>query len=144
MTSKRIIALYGTTDVGKTTTLNILIDLFLKVCSKSSVEVVWDGCKDRYATIFYEEKIICICTAGDTPEIVEENTSYFSKNKFSIAICPTRCWGNTRDALDDYADSKKIEVERIKKNDDLASCGKYAAELFYRILTDKPIENEEI
>ncbi|MBQ8678450.1 MAG: hypothetical protein IJ530_01675 [Treponema sp.] len=132
----RIIALYGSLDVGKTTTLNILIDLFIKVASKYSVEVVWENGFDRRAAIFFKNKTICICTPGDNAEIIRENISFFSKNKCNIAILATRTKGQSKDTLNEYAKTKHLEVEGIKKNDDLTSCGEYAANIFCKIISD--------
>lgn len=79
---ERIIALYGKSKIGKSTTLNILIDLLRIVADSYQINKDYEG----YATFDFAGKKISICTPGDNEEIIESNIAYFNKQKCDIAI----------------------------------------------------------
>ena len=98
---KKIIALWGRADIGKTTTLNYLIRLLDK--SKEGEERPLN--KDRRVVISYGNKKIAVTTLGDN----------FEKNDCDILVTATRTRGKTVDTINKYCKENKAEVIWIKK-----------------------------
>ncbi len=114
---EKIIGLYGKGSCGKTATLNFLIDLLTVATTSCPMPTPHTG--DRKETFTYNDKVISICTDGDYEEILEENISYFNKQKCDIVITATRTRGKTCDALNTFASKNKIStVDWIKKSYD--------------------------
>ena len=79
---EKIIALYGKPKIGKTTTLNILIDMLRIVSSSYKIEKEYDG----RATFKFAKKTISVCTPGDDVGTIKKNCEYFSEHKCDIAV----------------------------------------------------------
>lgn len=109
---KKIIALYGRGNIGKTNTLNYLIGQLEK-----SKEVYGDDLnKDRRVILSYRNKRIAITTSGDIGSNLEENISFFKKGNCDILVTATRTRGATVDTLKRYANENNTEIIWIKKN----------------------------
>lgn len=70
---EKIIALYGKPKIGKTTTLNILIDMLRIVSSSYEIEKEYDG----RATFKFAKKTISVCTPGDDVGTIKKIASIF-------------------------------------------------------------------
>ena len=110
---EKIIALYGSANQGKTSTLNYLIDI-LKVRTLHC-EMPDFVSEERREFFNYHGKIIGITTPGDNQWEVKQNCSFFDKNRCDIVITATRSKGVTCNFLVGYAKKHKLEVTWIKK-----------------------------
>ena len=109
---KKIIALYRCANMGKTHTLNHLIELLnknRKMCSKALAE-------DRRESILYNGKKIAVTTWGDNGFELKENINYFEKEDCDILVTATRTRGETTEILNDYAKEINTEIIWIEKN----------------------------
>lgn len=113
---KKIIALSGRSNTGKTQTLKLLIDKLDKVgvCKHKEVKEF----NDIKRTYKYKETIISICTAGDAAYIIESNIKYFEQFNCDIAITAVRTKGRTRTVLNKFADKNNLKVQYINKTID--------------------------
>ena len=129
--NKRIYAVQGTYNLGKTETLNILIDLLSAVAYTYSVEKYNEGTNDRHAVFSIGDTTVAVCTAGDSAEEAEENLAYIKKNKAQVVF--TACHGtnaNSRKALYDYAGENGYEFIVEQKSDDTLESRKLALDFF--------------
>ena len=100
---KVVIALYGPGRKGKTTTLNLLIELL----GGTRKEV------DRRLRLTYGGKRIAIATYGDDEWQLNENIKFFDEKSCDIYITATRTKGDTKKVLKKYA---KTDIIWIGKN----------------------------
>lgn len=108
---KKIIALYGRSDTGKTTTLNYLIgflDENLEIDDNSLTN-------NRKEVIYYKNKKIAVTTPGDNKSELKKNIEYFKNKDCDILVTATRTKGATREELKKYAQDIKTEIIWIKK-----------------------------
>ena len=110
---KKIIALSGKSNVGKTQTLKLLIDKLDKVGVCKHKED--NEHNDINRTYRYKETTISICTAGDAAYIIESNIKYFKENKCDIAITAVRTKGKTQLVLNSFAKELGLKVDYISK-----------------------------
>ncbi|AEE15851.1 ATP-binding protein [Treponema brennaborense] len=111
----KVIGLYGRSNCGKTSTLNLLIDLLEEKttgCKKPSPQ---NNVCDRRETISFNGKIVSICTAGDNENQLNENIKYFNKTNPDVAVSATRTSGKTCTELKQYATKQSCDVDWIKK-----------------------------
>ena len=111
---EKIIALQGRAQCGKTSTLNLLIDL---------LEVATKGCAmptphtgERREIFVINGKIVGVTTPGDADWIVQDNCDFFTANNCDIAISATRTKGGTHQVLDGFAASHGLTVKYESKN----------------------------
>lgn len=105
---KRLIVLSGSSNVGKTETLNFLVK---KLGGNPNFNQ--DG---RYICKKSNSKI-AVCTAGDTEQIIDDNISFFNSNfNCNIFISAAKARGITVDKLSGWADSKKVDYLYITKS----------------------------
>lgn len=140
MDIEKIFVLYGKAQIGKTTTLNVLIDLLRIVSDSYEISKEYEG----YATFKFSGKTISVCTPGDDAKSLEGNIDYFKKQKCNIAVTATRVKGAGKDLLDEFAETKKIIPVRIHKDDNTDTCRKYAAKLFELVTSYLEIEVENL
>ncbi len=108
---KKIIALYGRSNTGKTTTLNYLIgflDENLEIDDNSLTN-------NRKEVIYYKNKKIAVTTPGDNKSELKKNIEYFKNKDCDILVTATRTKGATREELKKYAQDIKTEIIWIKK-----------------------------
>ena len=109
---KKIIALYGCADTGKTHTLNHLIGLLDK-----TKEVYGDDlAKDGRAFIPYGNKKIAVTTWGDNGDELKKNIEFFEEGNYDILVTATRTRGETTEILNDYATKIDTKIKWVKKN----------------------------
>ncbi len=93
MVVKRVYALYGAPDSGKTSVLNSLINkLTAEHCSYDLLESI--GESDRVAIFDVKGRKIGICTQGDYVTQVESNLNKL-EGHCDIIFCATRTKGET-------------------------------------------------
>ena len=109
---KKIIALYRRSETGKTSTLNLLIELLdknKKIEKESLIE-------DRRVSISYGSKKIAVTTWGDNGFELKENIKFFEEENCDILVTATRTRGETTKILTDYAKEIDTEIIWIEKN----------------------------
>ena len=109
---KKIIALYRRSETGKTSTLNLLIELLdkNKKIEKERLK------EDRRVSISYGSKKIAVTTWGDNGFELKENIKFFEKENCDILVTATRTRGETTEILTDYAKEIDTEIIWIEKN----------------------------
>ena len=141
MSVKKIIAFYATSDAGKTTTLNILIDMLRIVSDSYKISKEYDAC----ATFEFNSETICVCTGGDSKDVITKNINYFKSEKCTIAVSATRTKGDGKELYDNFATQQKLKVIKVHKDEKPDTSRLYAAKLF-QIITEKidiEVENLE-
>jgi ABC-type ATPase with predicted acetyltransferase domain len=117
---KDIIAVRGTKNVGKTTTIKMALQLFLKKYQshyrpedvhyiKNSADIVVAITitidKDGVSVIV----IVIFASAGDTAEILQKLlTEYIGHLDWSILVCATKKWGKTVEIIENYRPKKSL------------------------------------
>ena len=117
---KRIIALYGHQNCGKTRTMNILRELI-----RGKVE-----CHDPYPTkdrndreaFLYQNEVITLCPDGDTWDIEEQNFMFADDVCTTILIIPSRTRGGSADYIARQEQARGIKVEWIPKSYEYNLC----------------------
>lgn len=105
---KKLIVLSGSSNSGKTETLNFLVSKFggFSIPGKDGRYI----CKKNNLTI-------AICTAGDYEQIINDNISFFDSNfSCDVFISAARSKGSTVVNLSNWAKSKNIEYNYITKS----------------------------
>lgn len=103
---KKIIGLYGRENSGKTTTLNLLIELLGR-----------EGQEDNPVSIDdYRGKTIVITPGGDDEEVIRKNLEAFKKAGGDILVIASRTQGQTTIPLSDYIGGNSEDITWIKKN----------------------------
>ena len=103
---KKIIGLYGCSHSGKTTTLNLLIELLGE-----------KGYGDAPITISnHRGKKIVITPGGDEDDVIKNNIEAFEKAEGDILVTATRTTGQTTGYLSNYAKENSVKITWIKKN----------------------------
>lgn len=103
---KKIIGLYGRQGSGKTTTLNLLIELLGGKGQEDNPVLI-----DKYG-----EKRIVITPGGDDKDMIEKNLDAFGKAEAHILVTATRTKGQTTDYLSNHTGVNPKEITWIKKN----------------------------
>lgn len=129
---QKIIALYAPANKGKTTTLNILIDLLSIVSSECNV---WKT-KEGWGWFVINDKVVGVCTPGDNQTVIKENIDYFNKNECDIVVTATRTKGCTVKELEKLEKKEKCPIEWIKKEDDENKNKIIASEIFRKVLDE--------
>lgn len=129
---KKIIALYGAANKGKTTTLNILVDLLAVVSDCYNIERHYDS----KAMFVINNKNIGVCTSGDNQEEIKNNIEFFYKNECEIIITATRTKGEGVSELEKFTKKQGIEIDWIMKENNLELNGLVAADIFRRIINE--------
>ena len=109
---KKIIALYRRAETGKTSTLNLLIELLDKNKKVEEIRLT----EDRRVSISYGNKKIAVTTWGDNGFELKENINYFENEDCDILVTATRTRGETTEILNDYAKEINTEIIWIEKN----------------------------
>lgn len=113
---KRIIGLYRRSNVGKTETLNLLIDLLQAATTGTPMPTPQPEGKDRRECFNYKGLKIGVCTGGDDEDVLQENCDFFDSHDCDIAFSATRTKGKTVYKASEYAEKHGTKVEWIRKN----------------------------
>ena len=112
----KIIGLSNVGNSGKTTTLNLVIDKLQEPeYGYKLVPEKKPNTKDKRVLLQFKKLKICITTFGDNGTEVEKNIKFFKEHQPDIAISAALTWGNTRNLLNEYAESLGTEVIWLKK-----------------------------
>lgn len=126
---KKIIALYGPQNRGKTTTLKILIDLLSVV---SDANAVWKEDGEAWGWFKISARTVSVCSSGDNADIVKENIAEFKD--CDIFVSATRTKGGSVSEIEKLASKENVEIDWIEKFDDENKNKLIAACLFQKVL----------
>lgn len=150
-TIQHAIALYGASNTGKTTTLNILIDLLLDEAAKSAKNgiVATDSgnynmdtkAGDRCVAIRVFGKLVVVMTSGDIDAFVKKGIDFALRFNADIVVCATRKRTDSRawSAFYEFVAKMGVSYEAIEKiwvqnpADAHVQAQKQAEDLFNRI-----------
>lgn len=127
---EKIFALYASSNKGKTTTLNILIDLLAVVSDKYNIQREHDG----WAWFIINNKTVSVCTSGDNAITVKNNIRDYKDYNIFVSASRTRC-GSVNE-IEKLAKSEGIDIEWIEKEDNSKKNKEIAANLFRRIMNE--------
>lgn len=125
---KKIIALYGAQNRGKTTTLNILVELLREVADSYDIY----NETDSWAWFVINKKIVSVCTSGDNATIVRNNIDNYKD--CDIFISSSRTKGGSVNEIEKLGKQEKIIIEWILKEDNEGKNKIIATDLFCKII----------
>ena len=129
---KKIFGLWGTENRGKTTTLNILVDLLSHVSDTYDIHKTYDT-----KSCFLINGIkIGVCTPGDNQIEIKENIKFFTENECEIIVTATRTKGGSVDELALFKNEHNAELIWIEKKDNPNLNKLVAADIFRRIINE--------
>lgn len=114
----RIIGLYGASNTGKTTTLNLVAnDLEKSGANILSHERVYESSDYRYYIQCPNRLKLCITTAGDNKTIQQENVDFVApkENKVDIWITASRTSGESTLPMVTFANDQKTTILWVRK-----------------------------
>lgn len=89
-----VIALWGCSKVGKTSTLNIVINILInELGARKRAEYIAYNEVDTRVVLEINGKIIVVFTGGDDRRIMEENFSFVETQQYDLLICACRSKG---------------------------------------------------
>lgn len=89
-----VIALWGRSKVGKTSTLNIVINILInELGARKRAEYIAYNKVDTRVVLEINGKIIVVFTGGDDRRIMEENFSFVETQQYDLLICACRSKG---------------------------------------------------
>lgn len=104
---KKVIALWGHADCGKSTTLNILKD---KLRQHGELLAVYDHDGEKQELFRYRDTLVCIAPGGDNGWVTSNNIKYFKESGCEIAVSGSRCKGAPANDLNDFASECDLNV----------------------------------
>lgn len=114
---KKSFAIVGRGSVGKTTTLNILIEL-LDIATNSSIitKIEVNEYKDtRVVFSNYRGYTVGVCTPGDNSQELKANCKFFEKYNCDIIFTATRTRGKSKDVFYKYSEKNGYKIHWIGK-----------------------------
>ena len=91
-----VIALWGRSKVGKTSTLNIVINILInELGARKRAEYIAYNEVDTRVVLEINGKIIVVFTGGDDRRIMEENFSFVETQEYDLLICACRSKGSS-------------------------------------------------
>ena len=110
---KKVIALYGTANTGKSSTIKFVYDLLRnKYPNAKSNEIIMHA--DIKVFITVNNKKIGIESQGDPISRLGDSLKYFVSIGCNVIICATRTRGRTVDAVNEL--KGKFEIKWIKQD----------------------------
>lgn len=135
---KKIFGLWGAANRGKTTTLNILVDLLSQVADSYSVQRFYES----RAWFLINGIKIGVCTPGDNQTEIKENIKFFTENECEIIVTATRTKGGSVDELALFKNKHNAELIWIEKKDNPNLNKLVAADIFRRIINEVYIKEK--
>lgn len=129
---KKIFGLWGAANRGKTTTLNILVDLLSQVSYSYSVQRFYES----RAWFLINGIKIGVCTPGDNQTEIKENIKFFTKNECEIIVTATRTKGGSVDEVEFFKNEHNAELVWIEKEDNPDLNKLVAGDIFRRIIDE--------
>ena len=112
----RIIALYGSQEVGKTTSLKLLLGL-LRAMPGVEAEIILDGIDVR-AVVRIGTRWIGIESQGDPSSRLPDGLRDLVSSGCTVIVCATRNWGATCAVVDEYSHTHEIEWVHKRRADE--------------------------
>ena len=116
---KTLLAIYGTNDIGKTTSIK---NFFLKFITKHSAQIKEIKGSDNvnsneiYKIIELQNDIkIGVCSCGDNGKNLEILKKFTSED-CKVIVCASRTKGASVDSINIFIDESKKEIQEIKNN----------------------------
>ena len=117
---KRIIALYGHAECGKSATINFLREMIRRGGVSISSKPPYEG--EKRETFLYKEQVICLCPGGDDLATVQGNFAYVASKNADIIITASRTRGETIKEVIRQAHKYDIDVEWFRKSYEYHLC----------------------
>lgn len=111
---RRIIALYGHAECGKSATMNFLREMIRENGRSISSNPPYEG--EKRETFLYKEQVICLCPGGDDLTTVQGNFEYANSKNADIIITACRTKGDTVKVVNNKAREFGIVVEWFRKS----------------------------
>lgn len=111
---KRIIALYGHADCGKSATMNFLRELIRENGVSISSNPPYEG--EKRETFLFKEQVTCLCPGGDDLKTVQGNFEYANSKNADIIITACRTRGATINEVYKQEAELNIQVEWFRKS----------------------------
>ncbi len=111
-----VIALWGRSKVGKTSTLNIVINILInELGARKRAEYIAYNKVDTRVVLEINGKIIVVFTGGDDRRIMEENFSFVETQQYDLLICACRSKGASCTVLNrDFQKSKSYGSDKVE------------------------------
>lgn len=106
---KRIIALYGRSECGKTTSLKYLREHLRVNGASLSTNPPYSG--DKCETFRYKNMIVCICPGGDTADIIDQNFKYSISKNADVVVTASRTKQGPAAKVNEYANLFGLQAE---------------------------------
>lgn len=111
---KKIIALKGKHNCGKTTTIGMLHELLVNSNKYELTDTTFKKIKKDFISVFKKGNItIGITSKGDTEDLVGDALKILIEiHKSNICICACRTSGGTHVAIDGYTEYESIFIDK--------------------------------
>lgn len=104
-----VIALCGRSKVGKTSTLNIVINILInELGARKRAEYIAYNKVDTRVVLEINGKIIVVFTGGDDRRIMEENFSFVETQQYDLLICACRSKGASCHSIEQRFSKEQI------------------------------------
>ena len=104
-----VIALWGRSKVGKTSTLNIVINILInELGARKRAEYIAYNKVDTRVVLEINGKIIVVFTGGDDRRIMEENFSFVETQQYDLLICARRSKGASCHSIEQRFSKEQI------------------------------------
>lgn len=105
----KVICLYGRSNIGKTSTLKMLID---EIIAKNIGHIEDFAYDCLYTLKLTDGRLVCVTTSGDDLEVAESNAAYVREHKPDIWFTAMRTYGGSTELFE----FKNEQVFYCKKN----------------------------
>lgn len=136
---KRIIALYGHAECGKSRTMNILRELIRENGKSISSNPPYSG--EQRETFQFNVQVVYLCPGGDDGAVVKGNFAYSISKNADIIITACRTRGESINEVYTQEKNLNIKVEWFRKSyeyhlcqDTLERCNQEFARVMYDAL----------
>ena len=104
-----VIALWGRSKVGKTSTLNIVINILInELGARKRAEYIAYNKVDTRVVLEINGKIIVVFTGGDDRRIMEENFCFVEPQQYDLLICACRSKGASCHSIEQRFSKEQI------------------------------------
>ena len=104
-----VIALWGRSKVGKTSTLNIVINILInELGARKRAEYIAYNKVDTRVVLEINGKIIVVFTGGDDRRLMEENFSFVETQQYDLLICACRSKGASCHSIEQRFSKEQI------------------------------------
>ena len=117
---KRIIALYGHAQCGKSRTMNILRELIRENGKSISSTPPYSG--EQRETFLFNGQVVCLCPGGDNVDIVKRNFAYAAFKNADIIITACRTRGDSSKEVYTQEKNLNIKAEWFRKSYEYHLC----------------------